>query len=105
MAVRVSTLELLCAPVAGLPHYDYPRLRTALAGDAPLVLKRQPDNRHDRRAIDGPIAEVQMPRRRCMQSVAGELDALERQRLTAPGQRRKGHVIAVLERAAHSSDL
>jgi hypothetical protein len=47
-----STLELLRVHVAGLPYYDYPRLRAALPEGARLVLRRQPGNAHDRCAIE-----------------------------------------------------
>lgn len=46
------TVRLLRCPVAGLAYYDYARAANALALGTPLVLRRQPDNPHDRKAIE-----------------------------------------------------
>lgn len=45
-------ISLMRCSVAGIGYYDYPRVAGALASGARLVLRRQPANPHDHRAIE-----------------------------------------------------
>ena len=47
-----SEVELLICPVAGLAYYDYVRVAASVAAGDGLVLRREPANPHDSRAIE-----------------------------------------------------
>lgn len=47
-----AVVDLLRCPVAGLPYYDHERVADALVAGTRLMLRREPGNPHDRRAIE-----------------------------------------------------
>ena len=92
---------LPAAYVAGLPYYDVARVFESLTDEEVLLLRREPDNVHDRRAIEILTAngvKLGYVARRQNESVAALMDGGAR--LRALVQWKQGQHEALLARAS-----